>query len=148
VESSKEVQFLKRMLLSTIGVGICQGCLDRTIPYAKERHQFGQPIASFGMVQSMLSEIATRTSTSRLLLYDAAAESQTDMKRRRDGELVAAYARESAMTAADLAVQIFGGYGYTKDYPVEMFFRDAKFLEAIPPSVSEAKCAAGELLVS
>lgn len=130
----------RSLLLAAVAVGMCQGCLDKSVPYARARHQFGQPIATFDMVRRLLGEISWRTASARLITYDAAFQSDHGASAAERIAMAFACSRESAMVCADCAVQVFGGYGYTKDYQPEMFFRDAKFLEALSPSVSEARC--------
>ncbi|MGQ9559804.1 MAG: acyl-CoA dehydrogenase family protein [Candidatus Oleimicrobiaceae bacterium] len=130
----------RSLLLAAVAVGICQGCLDKSAPYARARHQFGQPIAAFDMVRRLLGEISWRTAAARLITYDAAFQCDHGASAAERIAMAFACSREAAMVCADCAVQVFGGYGYTKDYQPEMFFRDAKFLEALSPSVSEARC--------
>ncbi len=128
---------------SAIGVGISQGCLVHSAKYAKERKQFGRAIAEFGMVREMLSEIVKNVRASRLLLYDAAEKLGDELAIK----IASSFSREKAMISADKAVQIFGGYGYTRDYPVEMFFRDAKALEVMFGSVNQENEIIGKLII-
>jgi alkylation response protein AidB-like acyl-CoA dehydrogenase len=144
LEKDRAQQFSawRQLCLAAIAVGICQGCLDKSTRYAGERYQFGQPIGNFDMVRRLLAHVARRTASARLLTYDAAQRFDRLGHATEHVAHAFAWSRESAMLCADHAVQIFGGYGYTKDYPPEMFFRDAKFLEVLPPSVSEVQCVA------
>ncbi len=135
----ERMEVWRSLLLAAVAVGICQGCLDKSVPYARARHQFGQPIANFDMVRRLLGEISWRTAAARLVTYDAAFQWDRGYSAAERIATAFACSRESAMVCADCAVQVFGGYGYTKDYQPEMFFRDAKFLEALSPSVSEAR---------
>ncbi len=136
-----ELDLYRQLCLSAIAVGICQGCLDGSRAYARERCQFGQPIGEFDMVRRLIGEANRHTVAARLMTYDAAV--------RLDGKLPAGqriadactWSRASAMLCADNAVQVLGGYGYTKDYPPEMYFRDAKLLELLPPAVAQARVA-------
>jgi alkylation response protein AidB-like acyl-CoA dehydrogenase len=132
----------QRLLLAAIACGICDSVLNQSITYAKERYQFGRPIASFGMVRIMLAEMATFTHASRMLVYQAAADG-TVLERNMSGE----FAVEHALVVTDHGVQIYGGYGYTKDYPLEMFFRDAKVLEILAGSAEYLKVALGKALI-
>jgi butyryl-CoA dehydrogenase len=118
-----------RIGIAAQALGIAQACLDVSLKYAGERRQFGRTIASFGAVQNMLADIATRVEAARLLTYRAC-----HFKGRSGGS--AAYsamaklnASETAVEASRVAVQIHGGYGYTKAYPVERYYRDAKVCE-------------------
>jgi alkylation response protein AidB-like acyl-CoA dehydrogenase len=117
----------------TIGaqaVGIAQGALDAAIAYVKERKQFGKPIADFQAVQFMLADMAMKLEAARLLVYTAAARAERGEPNL--GFLSAAskcYASDVAMEVTIDAVQLFGGYGYTTDFPVERFMRDAKITQ-------------------
>ena len=115
-----------RISIAALSLGIAKGALQAAIGYAKERHQFGQPIGNFQAIAFKLADMATEIEAAELLVMQAA-----DMKdRHRDVTKQAAmakyFASEVAVRAATEAVQIFGGYGYTKDFPVEKFYRDAK----------------------
>ncbi len=133
-----DYEIVFRMLhlcFASLAVAISHACFQHANTYAQARYQFGAPIASFGMVQRLLKEVSVDTVSNRVSAY-AAADKIEEMSTEKVMQLCA-HARNAAMRSADNAVQVFGGYGYTTDYPVEMFFRDAKFLEAIPPAVSE-----------
>jgi alkylation response protein AidB-like acyl-CoA dehydrogenase len=130
-----------RILFAAVSCGICGSVLAHSIIYAKEREQFGRPIASFGMVRIMLAEMAARTHASRMLLYQAATDGTL-----LDRDMSAAFAVEHALVVADHGVQIYGGYGYTKDYPLEMFFRDAKVVEILAGSAENLKVEVGKQL--
>ncbi len=117
-----------RIGIAALSVGLAQGALDAAVKYGKERKQFGQPIAEFQGIQFSYADMATEIAAARLLTYRAA-----DAKARgKDINLLAAqakyFASEIATKAANVAVQIHGGYGFTKDYPVEKFYRDVKLL--------------------
>lgn len=131
----------QRLLLAAVSCGICGSALAHSITYAKERKQFDRPIASFGMVRIMLAEMAARTNASRMLLY-LASENGSSL----DRDLSAAFAVEHAQVVTDHGVQVYGGYGYTKDYPLEMFFRDAKVLEVFAGSAEYLKTRIGAQL--
>jgi len=118
---------LSRPAIGAQAVGIAQGALDYAIHYANERIQFGKPISSFQAIQFMIADMATRVEAARALVYKAA--SQIDEKLEGTEKLSAIskyFASEIAMKVTTDAVQILGGYGYMKDYPVERMMRDAK----------------------
>lgn len=121
----------ERILIGAQGVGIAQGALDASVAYAREREQFGRPIGDFQMIREKLAEMYARIEAARALAYDAAALAEEgDVGELR---LLASAAKvlgaDVAMFATSEAVQIFGGYGYTKEYPVERFMRDAKLMQ-------------------
>jgi alkylation response protein AidB-like acyl-CoA dehydrogenase len=115
-----------RISIAALAVGMARGAFDHAVRYSRERQQFGQPISSFQAIQWKLADMATEIDAARLLTWRAA-----DMKDRGEDVNMASsmaklFASEVAVRAANEAVQIFGGYGYVKDYPVEKFYRDAK----------------------
>jgi butyryl-CoA dehydrogenase len=118
-----------RIGVSAQALGIAQGCIDKSVQYSKEREQFGRPIAKFQAIQWMLADMETRTQAARYLVYSAAYAKDTQKTYSKEAAMAKLYASETAMWAATKAVQIHGGYGYTKDYPVERYFRDAKITE-------------------
>ncbi|MBI5166558.1 MAG: acyl-CoA dehydrogenase [candidate division NC10 bacterium] len=118
-----------RIGIAAQAVGIAQACLDASIRYAKERVQFGQPIASFQAIQWMLADMATQIEAARLLTYRAAFVKDKGDRFSKESAMAKLYASEIAMAAGVKAIQIFGGYGYMMDYPVQRFFRDAKVTE-------------------
>ncbi|MGE3842989.1 MAG: acyl-CoA dehydrogenase family protein [Vicinamibacterales bacterium] len=107
-------------------VGLAQGALDHAVRYARERKQFGKPIADFQAVQFQLARAATELAAARLLVYEAARLRDAREPFLMQAAMAKLFASEMAEHVTSLAVQVFGGYGYTKDYPVEKFFRDAK----------------------
>jgi len=117
-----------RIGIAALSVGIAQACLDHSLKYAKERHQFGKALAEFQAIQWKLADMATEVNAARHLTYKAAWEKQQG----KDVNLIAAeakyFASEVAVRAANEAVQIHGGYGYTKEFPVEKLYRDAKLM--------------------
>jgi alkylation response protein AidB-like acyl-CoA dehydrogenase len=115
-----------RIGIAAQALGIAQGCLDEALVYAKERKQFGQPIATFQAIQWMLADMATEIEAARLLIYRGACLAQAGNKVTREAAMAKLFASEAANRIAYKAIQIFGGYGYTKQYPVERFFRDAR----------------------
>ncbi|MGE8204985.1 acyl-CoA dehydrogenase [Heyndrickxia sp. NPDC080065] len=110
-------------------VGIAQGALDASVAYAKERHQFGKPIASNQGISFKLADMATSIEASRLLTYQAAWLESNDLPYGKESAMSKLLAGDTAMKVTTEAVQIFGGYGYTKDYPVERYMRDAKITQ-------------------
>ncbi|RDU37460.1 acyl-CoA dehydrogenase [Neobacillus piezotolerans] len=110
-------------------VGIAQGALDAAVEYAKDRHQFGKPIAANQGVSFKLADMATAVEASRLLTYQAAWLESEGLPYSKASAMAKLFAGDTAMKATTEAVQVFGGYGYTKDYPVERFMRDAKITQ-------------------
>jgi len=111
-------------------VGIAQGALDVTVKYTKERQQFGKTISSFQGIQWMLADMATQIEASRALVYACARELDAGVKDvGRDSAMAKMFASDAAMKVTTDAVQILGGYGYMKDYPVEKYMRDAKITQ-------------------
>ncbi len=115
-----------RISIAALGLGIAAGALDAAVAYAREREQFGQPIGSFQAIQSKIADMATETEAARLLTLQAAWLKDEGRKTTRESSMAKLYASEVAVRVANEAVQVFGGYGYVKDYPVEKFYRDAK----------------------
>lgn len=116
-----------RIGIGAQGVGLAQGALDEAIAYAKEREQFGKPIAKIQVVQHMLADMATATEASRLLVYQASRMVDAGEKElSKIGAMAKTFATDTAMKVTTDAVQIFGGYGYMREYPVEKMMRDAK----------------------
>jgi butyryl-CoA dehydrogenase len=111
-------------------LGIAQGALDLAVKYAKERHQFGKSISSFQGIQWMLADMATEVEAARALVYSCAREIDAGCKDvGKDSAMAKMYASDVAMKVTTDAIQIFGGYGYMRDYPVEKFMRDAKITQ-------------------
>ncbi|MCI0370230.1 MAG: acyl-CoA dehydrogenase, partial [candidate division NC10 bacterium] len=109
-------------------VGIAQACLEEAVAYAKERHQFGQPIASFQAIQHQIADMATQVEAARLLTLRAAALKDAGQPVRVASSMAKLYASEAANRVAAAALQIHGGYGYLKDFPIERHYRDARVL--------------------
>ena len=122
---------VERATLAAISVGLAQAALDHSLRYAQERKQFGRPIADFQMVQKMLADMYTELEASRLLVYQAAERCMESSGPDCSALASAAklFASEAGTRAGLNAIQIFGGYGYTRDYPVERIARDAKLME-------------------
>ena len=117
-----------RLGMAAQGVGIAQGCLDEAIKYAKERKQFGRPIANFQAISFMLADMATETEAARQLVYHAAELKDAGKDAGMACSMAKYYAAEAANHVAYKAVQIHGGYGYISEYKVERFYRDARIV--------------------
>jgi alkylation response protein AidB-like acyl-CoA dehydrogenase len=117
-----------RIGIAALSVGLAQGAYEAALRYAKERRQFGQPIAGFQAIQWKLADNATRIEAARLLTYRAAYLRDQGARTTRESSTAKLFASEVAVKAADDCVQIHGGYGFVKDYPAEKFFRDVKLL--------------------
>ncbi len=115
-----------RISIAALSLGIAKGAYEASVKYAKERQQFGQPIANFQGIAFKLADMATKIQAAELLTRQAADLKNKGKKMTREAAMAKYYASEIACQVANDAVQIFGGYGYTKDFPVEKFYRDAK----------------------
>lgn len=115
-----------RISIAALSAGIAKGAYEAALKYAQERHQFDQPIASFQGISFKLADMATEIMASDLLIWQACDLKNRGEKVTREGAMAKYYASEVAVKTATDAVQIFGGYGYTKDFPVEKYYRDAK----------------------
>ncbi len=107
-------------------VGICQGCVDASVQYAKERTQFGRPIASFQLVQAMLADMKVETEAARMLVWRAGYLKDTGKPNTTETSIAKLYATEAANRCATTAIQVHGGSGYVDDHPVERYFRDVR----------------------
>lgn len=115
-----------RISIAALGLGIAKGALKAAVAYSKERHQFGKPIASFQGISFKLADMATEVEAAELLIRKAADLKDAGEPVTKHSAMAKYFASEVAVRCATEAVQIFGGYGYTKDFPVEKFYRDAK----------------------
>lgn len=115
-----------RISIGALSLGIAKGAYEAALKYSKERHQFGQPISSFQGISFKLADMATEIEASELLLHKAAYLKQHHKPVTTLGAMAKMYASEACVKIANEAVQIHGGYGYTKDFPVEKFYRDSK----------------------
>jgi len=115
-----------RISIAALSVGIARGALDATLEYASTREQFGRTLASFQITRAKLADMATSVDAARLLTQRSAAMKDAGLETTRESAMAKVYASEVAVAVAEEAVQIHGGYGYTKDYPVERAWRDAK----------------------
>lgn len=118
-----------RIGIAAQAVGIAQGAIDETVAYVKERKQFGKSIASFQNTQFRLADMQTKTDAARLLVYRAACSKDAKLPYSTEAAMAKLFASETAMSVTTEAVQLFGGYGYTREYPVERMMRDAKITE-------------------
>jgi butyryl-CoA dehydrogenase len=107
-------------------VGICDGCVDASVKYAKERKQFGVPLARFQLVQEMIADMILKRDASRMLVYRAGVLKDEGKPNTTETSVAKLYATESAVECANLAIQVHGGAGYVDDYPVERYLRDAR----------------------
>ena len=116
-----------RISIAALGLGMAQGALDAAVKYAKQRRQFGQSISEFQAIQFKLADMATEVEAARLLVYQAAWLADSGAARfTRESSMAKLFASEVAVRVANECVQIYGGYGFIKDYPAEKFYRDVK----------------------
>ncbi|WP_406541849.1 acyl-CoA dehydrogenase family protein [Clostridium ljungdahlii] len=120
---------LSRAFVATLAVGIMQRALDESVKYAKERKQFGKPIIKFQMVQQMLADMAIKIEASRALVNNTMKLMDNGNLVRKEGAITKAFVSDCAQEVTSNAVQIFGGYGYSKEYPVEKLMRDCKVFQ-------------------
>ncbi len=118
-----------RIGIAAQALGLAQGAIDETVSYVKERKQFGRPISKFQNTQFQLADMETRTEAARLLVYKAARVKDSKKPFSNEAAMAKLYASEAAMEVTTKAVQLHGGYGYTREYPVERMMRDAKITE-------------------
>jgi len=118
-----------RIGIAAQAIGITRAVLDRAVEYAKNRKQFGAPIASYQSISWRLADVYTELEAARLLLYQAAWLADNGQPFRTQAAMAKLYASELAMRAATLGIQVFGGYGYMMDSPMQRYFRDAKLTE-------------------
>ena len=107
-------------------VGICQGCVDESVRYSKEREQFGRPIASFQLVQAMIADMVVDTDAARMLVLRAGYLKDSGKPNTTETSIAKLYATEAAVRCANTAIQVHGGAGYVDDHPVERYFRDVR----------------------
>jgi isovaleryl-CoA dehydrogenase len=119
----------ERVVLAAIGPGIIAACLDEIMPYLRDRHQFGQPIGSFQLMQGKIADMYTALNSARAYVYEVAKACDRGDVTRQDAAACCLYASEEAMKQAHQAVQAMGGAGFLADAPVARLFRDAKLME-------------------
>ena len=117
-----------RISIAALSLGLAEGCLEAALNYSQQRKQFGKQLAEFQAIQFKLADIATGVDAARLLTFNAAVKKDKGEKIAREASMAKLFASEVATKAANEAVQILGGYGFVKDYPVEKFYRDVKLL--------------------
>jgi alkylation response protein AidB-like acyl-CoA dehydrogenase len=115
-----------RISIAALAVGIAQGAYESAVRYAKEREQFGKPISEFQAIQFKLADMATQIEAARLLMYRAAYLKDQGKRVTKESSMAKLYASEMSVRVCEEAIQIHGGYGYTKDYPPEKYWRDSK----------------------
>jgi hypothetical protein len=115
-----------RISIAALAVGIAQGAFESAVRYSKERVQFGRPIAEFQAIQFKLADMAMQIEAARLLMYRAAFLKDQGKKVTKEASMAKLYASEMSVKVCEEAIQIHGGYGYTKDYPPEKYWRDSK----------------------
>ena len=118
-----------RVAIAALSTGLCQGCVDQCLEYARERHAFGQPIGSFQAIAFKIADMELRAHTARLAWWHAAARLVAGEPFGREAAIAKLYASEAAVTCAREAVQVHGGYGCINEFPVARFYRDSKILE-------------------
>jgi len=128
-QDTKKVLEGGRIAMAAMSVGIAQGALDLAVRYARERQAFGQPIGQFQAIRAMLADLATEIEAARLLTLRAAYGKDQGRPVMREASMAKVFASEVAVRCATKAVQVHGGYGYTREFPVERFYRDAKLCE-------------------
>jgi len=115
-----------RVSIAALSIGMAQGAYDAALKYSKQRKQFNRPISEFQTIQNKLVDMAVQLDASRLLTYRAATMLDAGKRVTRESAMAKLFASEAAVSIANEAVQIHGGYGFIKDYPVEKFYRDVK----------------------
>lgn len=118
-----------RPFVGAVSVGLCQAAFDAAVKYSKERQQFGKPIASFQLVQAMIADMAMQLEAARLLVYKACWMKDQNVDYSKESAIAKCFAADAAMSITTNAVQVLGGYGYVKEYPVEKYMRDAKIMQ-------------------
>ena len=144
-----ETLSMSRIFCAGQAVGLAQGAIDASIRYCRERTQFGKPIAALSPIQFMMSDMVAATEASRLLTYKAA--SLFDEGKESEGRTFAAlaklFASDTAMKVTTDAVQVHGGYGYMKDYPIERMMRDAKLTQIYTGTNQIMRLVAGRAIL-
>jgi alkylation response protein AidB-like acyl-CoA dehydrogenase len=115
-----------RISIGTLALGIAKGAMEAAVKYSKEREQFGKPISQFQAISFKLADMATEIEAAEMLLYQAADLKNRKKPMTKESAMAKYYASEVSVRVSTEAVQVFGGYGYTKDFPVEKFYRDSK----------------------
>ncbi|MGE5455337.1 MAG: acyl-CoA dehydrogenase family protein [Methylocystaceae bacterium] len=137
---------LSRTAIAALATGIATAALKAAVAYANERTQFGKPISSFQAIQFMLADMATAVECARLLYHKAAYLQDNELPFKLTSNMAKMFAADTAMWVSTDAVQIFGGYGYTKEYPVEKYMRDAKIMQIFEGTVQVQRMVIGKYL--
>lgn len=145
---SQRVLSIAAPLLAACAAGVTRSALEHSLRYSKERHAFGQSISNFQSIAFMMADMARYHQASRLLTWRASRLFDTGVMDRTAALSAWGFAADSAMSAATDAVQIFGGYGYSKEYPVEKLMRDAKTLQMLAPTSFESRIELGRELMN
>ena len=136
-----------RIGVSCQGIGVSQGAMDEAIPYMKERKQFGQRLADFQSLRFMIADMETKLNAARLLVYNAAYEMDMGKDVTKASSMAKYFATEKALEIVSSALQMFGGYGYIKEYPIERMYRDARVLTIFEGSTQvQQMVIAGQVL--
>ena len=133
------MQDYARILLAAIALGIAESARDAAIKYAKDRVQFGQPITDFGMVREQIADMTAQIEATRHLMYEAASRMDQGSEFRSIAAIAKLYAGQTATSVTTSAIQVYGGYGYMKDYPAERYFRDAQMINVVCSTPDEDK---------
>ena len=115
-----------RLCAAARALGVGQACLEESIKYAKERKQFGQPIANFQMIQDQIAEMYVEHEAAKMLVYQAAANKDRGIQDITEVAVAKYFTCESAVKAADMALRIYGSYGYSMDFPIQRYIRDSR----------------------
>jgi len=118
-----------RPFVGAVSVGLAQAAFELAVKYSKERVQFDKPIASFQLVQAMLADMAMQIEAARLLVYKACWMKDQGLDHAKESAIAKCFAADTAMKVTTDAVQVLGGYGYSKEYPAEKYMRDAKIMQ-------------------
>ena len=140
---SSDIQSYSEVIFSALSLGIAEASYSAALGYSKERHQFGRSICDFPMVQEMLVDMRTKIAASKLLVFNAAAQIDAGVQNPLDSHIARLFTGNAALSCGLNAIQIHGGYGYTKEYPVERYMRDAKTIQLLSatPIDLTAACA-------
>jgi butyryl-CoA dehydrogenase len=138
-EITQSTQDFARILFAAISLGIAQGATEAALKYAKERIQFQQPIITFGMVREQIADMAVKIEAARHLVYAAALRMDQGEEYRSAAAMAKLFAGQAATFVTTAAIQVYGGYGYMKDYPAERYFRDSQMLNVICSTPDEDK---------
>ena len=136
-----------RIGIASQALGIAQGALDAAIAYTKDREQFNKPVASFQGVSFQLADMATQVEAARLLIYNAAYRASAGLSYSQESAMAKLFASETAMRVTTQAVQLHGGYGYTREFPVERMMRDAKITEIYEGTSEVQRVVIGAALI-